>query len=106
MAEEVLALNLERRFPWMNAYGGPDLAKTQAMLDVLAESVERDDVDWYRGYATKIQVELLASGMPAIAMFALADLMYGVVLELLTPDQQELVLPLLHKQRRQQQDIA
>ncbi|MDQ2741092.1 MAG: hypothetical protein M3Z66_02150 [Chloroflexota bacterium] len=94
------------RAVWLNAYSRPDREAILAALEMLAQSVAVGKGVWYYHYAQHEIDEYLAGGMPPIALLAAADLLFETILRSLTPDQQELVDPILAEVRFHLQAIV
>jgi hypothetical protein len=97
---------VQKRYPWLDGYGQVSHAGVEETVHVIAEGVARDDVTWYRGYAEHQVRSRMEQGMPPVALLAAGDVLHSTILWHLTPDQRELVLPLLEAERCQMQAIV
>lgn len=96
---------LYRRHRWMSAFCDPDEGALQHLTGILADAVERNDLDGYAAHAATSVEAMLRRGMAPIVLLAAADLFERAVLSCLTPDQQEVVLVFFAAARDQRQIV-
>jgi hypothetical protein len=105
ISDRVVDTYLERRYTWMNAFSRPSRDGIREYMAVLADAVERDDATRYHEYTVGYLRDLLSTGTAPIALLAAGDLLQDAVLELLTPDQRELVWEVVAQDREQRQTL-
>lgn len=106
VADEVVQTYLDRRFVWLNSLPPPTHAVMRLTLDTLTRAVEFDRADLYVNFARERVRDLLAQGVPPIAVLSMMDLLCGVVNSALTPDQQRIVSSIFDQARLQSQMLA
>lgn len=103
LSDQVVETYLARRFSWIDAYSRPEPDGIRDYLAVLAESVAHRDPSRYFDYSRAQIDKLLESGMAPIALLAAGDLLQETILELVTPDQREVLWDLLAEERQRRQ---
>lgn len=106
ITDQVIEVYDSRRSPWLNAHLRPSEHAIRMALEMIVASVAGGDSTIYDHYAAQQTVEYLDLGMPPIAVLAAADLLYGIILGFLTPDQRELVIPVLDAERVSHQQVV
>lgn len=80
-----------RRYRWMSAFRDPDCTALEGLIFVLADSVERGDMEGYAVFSTAEEQTLLDSGLAPILVLAAAEVFERAVARFVTSDQRNLL---------------
>jgi hypothetical protein len=103
MSDTIIDTYLGARFGWLDSYSRPSRLALRASLAALGEAVVRGDPAHYQDYASDQIRTLIAAGSHPVALLAAGDLLYDIVLGVLTTDQRDLVAGILDVERRHRQ---
>jgi hypothetical protein len=106
ITDQVVQAYHARRSPWLNVHLRPSEPAIGRSLEMIAVCVAGADSALYNRHTAKQTVDYLELGMPPIAVLAAVDLLYEIILGFLTPDQRELIVPILDAQRSERQKVV
>lgn len=106
VAGQVTEAYNDRRALWLDAGLRPNEHAIKMAIEMIVAAIAGDESARHDHYRAQQTIEYLERGIPPIAVLAAADLLYETILSFLTPDQRELVGPILDADRVTRQQVV
>lgn len=104
-ATDIIAAYSGRRFSWLDTFDALRQHSIAETIEVLAEAVEQDHPALLADHAAARTEMWVSLRVPPIAIAVMGDALFDSILQVLTPDQEAIVAPMLDAARQQRQAL-